>query len=249
MKEVKCQNENAISLQENMKKGRDASTNSKIFSDKRSKGRAPLTSTTNALNQKSNFQSKTTKSTRKDEKKVGSQLGFTVLEDASAGASKSAAVAPPADVSQAGSTSVTKRNAETQTVPPEYPPEAVVADLCSTEAPSEHYWLRLAETRRQALEETLTENQELHQRLEKLEEELELMREVVQKAEDVMASVQEWTEEQESAGTQEQESAGTEEQESAGIQEQESAGTQEQESAGTQEQKSAGAEEQKSAGR
>ncbi|XP_055585781.1 geminin [Uranotaenia lowii] len=57
-----------------------------------------------------------------------------------------------------------------------------VEDLTSQEGPSEQYWEVLAEKRRQALEESLNENQELHEKLASMEEELNLSKEMLQEA-------------------------------------------------------------------
>nr|XP_014092794.2 geminin isoform X2 [Bactrocera oleae] len=55
-------------------------------------------------------------------------------------------------------------------------------DLTSEEKPGELYWEHLAEKRREALEETLKENQHLHERIEGLEAELDTSRQMLEEA-------------------------------------------------------------------
>ncbi|XP_011201569.1 geminin isoform X1 [Bactrocera dorsalis] len=55
-------------------------------------------------------------------------------------------------------------------------------DLTSEENPGELYWEHLAEKRREALEETLKENQHLHERIEGLEAELDTSRQMLEEA-------------------------------------------------------------------
>ena len=74
------------------------------------------------------------------------------------------------------------RVAETQTSPNKNNKEITVAELTSSEAPSEVYWEKLAEKRRQALEVSLKENQHLHERIEGLEEELNTSRQMLEEA-------------------------------------------------------------------
>jgi len=54
--------------------------------------------------------------------------------------------------------------------------------LITGDEPPPEYWKRLAESRRQALEDTLSENEKLHKRIEELEEENQAMEEMVQQA-------------------------------------------------------------------
>lgn len=61
-------------------------------------------------------------------------------------------------------------------------PTITAEDLTSAEGPSELYWEVLAERRRLALEESLTENQELCEKVAALEEELSLSKEMLQEA-------------------------------------------------------------------
>lgn len=61
-------------------------------------------------------------------------------------------------------------------------PKITVEDLTSEDGPSEHYWEVLAERRRLALEESLAENMSLHEKVNGLEEELNLSKEMLQEA-------------------------------------------------------------------
>ncbi|XP_037938872.1 geminin isoform X2 [Teleopsis dalmanni] len=74
------------------------------------------------------------------------------------------------------------RAVETQTSPDKKVDanEITVEDLTSDAKPSESYWERLAEKRREALEETLAENQHLHERIAGLEEELNTSRQMLE---------------------------------------------------------------------
>ncbi|XP_061399993.1 geminin [Musca vetustissima] len=55
-------------------------------------------------------------------------------------------------------------------------------DLIGEAKPGEHYWERLAEKRREALEQSLEENQRLYERIEGLEEELNTSRQQLEEA-------------------------------------------------------------------
>lgn len=57
--------------------------------------------------------------------------------------------------------------------------EITEEDLTTEGEPSEHYWKTLAERRRLALEETLTENHMLHDKVESLEQELNISRQML----------------------------------------------------------------------
>lgn len=61
-------------------------------------------------------------------------------------------------------------------------PTVTEEDLTSVEGPSTAYWEILAEKRRQALEESLRENEELHEENATLREELNLSREMLEEA-------------------------------------------------------------------
>lgn len=55
-------------------------------------------------------------------------------------------------------------------------------DLTSLEGPSQQYWEVLAEKRRTALEESLSENMELYEKLSSLEEELSTSKQMLQES-------------------------------------------------------------------
>ena len=72
---------------------------------------------------------------------------------------------------------------ETQTSPEKQQTQQISeADLTSDAKPGEYYWERLAEKRRTALEETMGENQRLHERIEGLEEELNTSKQMLEEA-------------------------------------------------------------------
>ncbi|XP_011188880.1 geminin isoform X2 [Zeugodacus cucurbitae] len=82
---------------------------------------------------------------------------------------------------------VETRASETQTSPQKNLSVAektsiTAEDLTSEEKPGELYWEHLAEKRREALEETLKENQHLHERIEGLEAELDTSRQMLEEA-------------------------------------------------------------------
>ncbi|KAM7344175.1 geminin DNA replication inhibitor [Cochliomyia hominivorax] len=70
-------------------------------------------------------------------------------------------------------------------------------DLCSEEKPGEHYWERLAEKRREALEQSLEENQRLYERIEGLEEELNTSRQQLEEAKHLVSVLTEMLNENE----------------------------------------------------
>ncbi|EAT38314.1 AAEL009773-PC [Aedes aegypti] len=81
----------------------------------------------------------------------------------------------------------TVQSQSSQTSPEKKPatvtkPTITAEDLTSLEGPSEQYWEVLAERRRLALEESLAENQELYEKVSSLEEELNLSKEMLQEA-------------------------------------------------------------------
>lgn len=75
--------------------------------------------------------------------------------------------------------------------------ELVIKDITGTEPPSEAYWQVLAEKRREALHETLEENQRLHERIDGLEEELETSRQMLDEARALVETLTEMLEETE----------------------------------------------------
>jgi len=70
--------------------------------------------------------------------------------------------------------------------------------ITGDEAPLE-YWKRIAEERREALEETLIENQDLHERIESLEQEKEALEEMVQDAKRLATLVNDFAEDMSAA--------------------------------------------------
>lgn len=70
-------------------------------------------------------------------------------------------------------------------------------DLTTTDAPSEKYWQHLAEARRRALEDSLCENEKLHNRNRNLEEELNVTNEMLDQARGLVEVLKEMLEENE----------------------------------------------------
>lgn len=78
-------------------------------------------------------------------------------------------------------------------------------DLTSAEEPSsEKYWERLAETRRRALEDSLCENEGLHNRVRSLEDELDVTSEMLEQARSLVEVLKEMLEENETEQQQQQ---------------------------------------------
>lgn len=73
--------------------------------------------------------------------------------------------------------------------------QITAADLTSEESPSEAYWERLAEKRREALEISLKENELLHNKVESLEDELNTSRKMVEEARNLVEVLQEMLQE------------------------------------------------------
>ncbi|XP_062538244.1 geminin isoform X2 [Armigeres subalbatus] len=84
-------------------------------------------------------------------------------------------------------------------------PQITIEDLTSLEGPSEQYWEVLAERRRLALEESLAENQELYEKVGALEEELNLSKEMLAEARNLVEVLTELLQE----GEAEREEAGS----------------------------------------
>lgn len=70
-------------------------------------------------------------------------------------------------------------------------------DLTSDKPVHERYWETLAEKRREALEETLFENQELYERIANLEDELNHSKSMLEEARDLVTVLTEMLEEKE----------------------------------------------------
>lgn len=77
--------------------------------------------------------------------------------------------------------------------------QIIIEDLTTEEGPSEHYWEVLAERRRLALEESLAENMELYDKVNNLEEELNLSKEMLQEARNLVEVLTEMLQEGEAA--------------------------------------------------
>lgn len=74
---------------------------------------------------------------------------------------------------------VVKKDAKGPSPPPELSQptsEDMIKWMTEEKTEDERYWKILAEERRKALEEALTENEDLHQKLETVEEEMELLK-------------------------------------------------------------------------
>jgi geminin len=72
-----------------------------------------------------------------------------------------------------------------------------IEDLTSEQPVNEKYWQVLAEKRREALEESLTENQELYERIANLEDELNQSKSLLDEARDLVTVLTEMLEEKE----------------------------------------------------
>ncbi|XP_065370210.1 geminin [Calliphora vicina] len=89
---------------------------------------------------------------------------------------------------------------ETQTSPDSKSTNArkiTAEDLCSEAKPGEVYWERLAEKRREALEQSLEENQRLYERIDGLEEELNTSRQQLEEAKHLVSVLTEMLNEDE----------------------------------------------------
>ncbi|XP_043192041.1 geminin-like [Amphibalanus amphitrite] len=175
MKELQVQNENALPA------------SSKEGKMTKSSRRTPLSNKTNKLAQNDASSTLLLKPRK--------HHGLRVFEETAAEERAAPAARP-----------VTRCTVSTQTDPDEPPRgqesavDRLVADMCAAaEEPSGEYWRQLAESRQQALEEALQENQQLHEQLDTAREEIRLMREALEQAEGVVAAVQEWSDEQEQA--------------------------------------------------
>lgn len=82
-----------------------------------------------------------------------------------------------------------------QTSPANFKAKQVTAEDLTSEAVGEHYWEALAEKRRAALEESLTENQELYERVASLESELNQSKTMLAEAKSLVEVLTEMLEE------------------------------------------------------
>ncbi|CAG9798127.1 unnamed protein product [Chironomus riparius] len=86
-----------------------------------------------------------------------------------------------------------------QTSPALEPGKSITTeDLTSDKPVNQHYWEVLAEKRREALQETLVENQELYERIANLEDELNHSKSMLEEARDLVTVLTEMLEEKES---------------------------------------------------
>ncbi|XP_020814936.1 geminin [Drosophila serrata] len=116
------------------------------------------------------------------------------------------------DSSTAASPSTTK-DADTQTEPESTTRRDVdkpitAEDLTSESEPGENYYKLLAEQRRLALEDSLTENRHLHERIEGLEEEMDTMRQELDEAKNLVEVLKEICDEDNSEVEENDEAAG-----------------------------------------
>lgn len=100
-------------------------------------------------------------------------------------------------------TTLVHQHSQTLDSGPSHSPSVTEGDLTSTEAPSEKYWETLAESRRRALEDSLCENEGLHNRVRSLEEELNVTNEMLDQARGLVEVLKEMLEENEAEGQQE----------------------------------------------
>ncbi|KAH8285095.1 hypothetical protein KR054_005157 [Drosophila jambulina] len=107
----------------------------------------------------------------------------------------------------------TTKDADTQTEPePETRRDVdrpiTAEDLTSESEPGENYYKLLAEQRRLALEDSLTENRHLHERIEGLEEEMDTMRQELDEAKNLVEVLKEICDEDNSEVEENEEAAG-----------------------------------------
>lgn len=89
------------------------------------------------------------------------------------------------------------QHSQTQESGPSQSTSVTELDLTTTDAPSEKYWEHLAEARRRALEDSLCENEALHNRTRSLEEELNVTNEMLDQARGLVDVLKEMLEENE----------------------------------------------------
>ncbi|KAH8272878.1 hypothetical protein KR018_006660 [Drosophila ironensis] len=113
------------------------------------------------------------------------------------------------------SAAASTRDADTQTEQEQEPAAAdrpiTAEDLTSESEPGENYYKLLAEQRRLALEDSLTENRHLHERIEGLEEEMETMRQELDEANNLVEVLKEICEEQDKSEPEEEAAANEQE--------------------------------------
>lgn len=89
------------------------------------------------------------------------------------------------------------QHSQTQESGPSQSTSVTELDLTTTDAPSEKYWEHLAEARRRALEDSLCENEALHNRTRSLEDELNVTNEMLDQARGLVEVLKEMLEENE----------------------------------------------------
>lgn len=107
-----------------------------------------------------------------------------------------------------GPTTITKQDADTQTEDTSTPNDAdkpiTAEDLTSECEPGENYYKLLAEQRRAALENSLIENRHLHERIDGLEKEINIMRKELDEANNLVEVLKEICDENESEDPEEE---------------------------------------------
>ncbi|EDW73730.1 uncharacterized protein Dwil_GK19620 [Drosophila willistoni] len=112
----------------------------------------------------------------------------------------------------ATTTTTESRDADTQTEDPSSRP-ITAEDLTSECEPGENYYKLLAEQRRLALEDSLTENRHLHERIEGLEEEMDIMRKELDETKNLVEVLKEICDEEDHSEAEEEEVKAQEEEE------------------------------------
>lgn len=117
------------------------------------------------------------------------------------------------DSATAVTSGTTTKDADTQTEPQssthrDADKPITAEDLTSECEPGENYYKLLAEQRRLALEDSLTENRHLHERIEGLEEEMDTMRQELDEAKNLVEVLKEICDEDNSELEEDEEAAG-----------------------------------------
>jgi geminin len=96
----------------------------------------------------------------------------------------------------------TSTSKSSQTIPsePTTSRKVTAEDLTSDTPVNDSFWETLAEQRRVALQETLTENQDLYERIANLEDELNQSKSMLEEARDLVTVLTEMLEEKEESG-------------------------------------------------
>ncbi|KAH8398205.1 hypothetical protein KR222_002872 [Zaprionus bogoriensis] len=117
------------------------------------------------------------------------------------------AAAGVAAAATSAATTISTRNADTQTEATINDAEKPLTaeDLTSESDPGENYYKLLSEQRRVALEETLIENRHLHERIDGLKEEINIMRKELNEANNLVEVLKEICDEDDSEHSETQE--------------------------------------------